>query len=205
METRTEAKVTRLKTAAASLAVVLLIAACSAGVAEHGTHTDAPEVTATSMDMPEEVDHGGMDMPEVHDEEAEEGHGDEHGEEADDDHGTMEMRTIEITAGEFAFSPSSIHVEEGETITFVVTNDGVAPHEFEVTAAGDRDGHEHSADHAGTSESKLVLDPGETGTLTVTFDGEVDEIVCLIPGHYEAGMLLEIHYGGSYQPITILP
>ncbi len=202
METRTEAKVTRLKTAVATFAIALLIAACSAGVVENGgIHMDAPEETAT-VEVVEE-DHGGMDMgEEAHDEDEAEG---AHDEEGDDDHGTMEMRTIEITAGEFAFSPASIDVEVGEMVTFVVTNDGVAPHEFEVTAAGDRDGHEHSADHAGTSESKLVLEPGETGELMVTFDGEVDEIVCLIPGHYEAGMLMEINYGGSYQPTVILP
>jgi len=36
------------------------------------------------------------------------------------------------------------------------------------------------------------LAPGETGELTVTFDDESGWVVCLIPGHYEAGMRMEV-------------
>jgi uncharacterized cupredoxin-like copper-binding protein len=182
--TRTEAKVTRLKTAAASLAIVLLIAACSAGVAENGgIHMDAPEVTATSMDMPE-----------AHDEEGEEAH----------DEGGMETSTVSVSLTEFGISPSEITVEAGDMVTFEVTNDGAAPHEFEVTGSGDAE-HEHEGAHGEESATKLVLAPGESGTLTVMFDGSQEEIACLLPGHYEAGMLMEINYGGSYQPTVILP
>jgi plastocyanin len=201
METRTEAKVTRLKTAVATFAIALLIAACSAGVAENGgIHMDAPETTIEATE-----DHGGMDMgEEAHEEEAADAH-DEEGEEAHGDEMDMETFEVAISLTEFGMSPATITVEEGDMITFVVTNDGVAPHEFEVTGAEDREGHEHEAGHGEASESKLVLGPGETGEITVMFDGSQDEIVCLIPGHYEAGMLLQINYGGSYAPTVILP
>ncbi len=199
METRTEAKVTRLKTAVATFAIALLIAACSAGVAENGgVHMDTPETTMA-------VDHGGMDMGEEAHEEEEEA-ADAHDEEGEEAHGDeMEAFEVEVSLTEFGMSPATITVEEGDMITFVVTNDGVAPHEFEVSNAEAREGHEHSEGHGEASESKLVLGPGETGEITVMFDGSQDEIVCLIPGHYEAGMFLEINYGGSYMPTVVLP
>jgi uncharacterized cupredoxin-like copper-binding protein len=112
--------------------------------------------------------------------------------EHEDDH-TGPVAVVEVSMTEFAFTPASVAVEVGEPVTFIVTNDGVVPHEFEVTSPEGREGHGHD-DHGEASTLKLVLDPGETGELTVTFDGEQDEIVCLIPGHYEAGMLLEVTY-----------
>ena len=41
---------------------------------------------------------------------------------------------------------------------------------------------------------KLALAPGETGELTVTFEDANDWVVCLIPGHYAAGMRMEVLY-----------
>jgi uncharacterized cupredoxin-like copper-binding protein len=144
------------------------------------------------MDAPEE-----MATEEVHTEAEGEG---------DHDDGGMEMETstVSVSLTEFGISPSSITVEAGDMVTFVVTNDGAAPHEFEVTGSGDAE-HEHENAHGEASETKLVLAPGESGELTVMFDGSQEEISCLLPGHYEAGMLMEINYGGSYQPTVIMP
>jgi uncharacterized cupredoxin-like copper-binding protein len=112
---------------------------------------------------------------------------DDHG----DDHGDTATEVV-VSMTEFSFSPSHIEVEIGSMVTFVVTNDGVAPHEFEVTTPEGREGHGHD-DHGEASAEKLVLDPGETAEITVMFDGTQDEIACLIPGHYEAGMVLEVN------------
>ena len=63
------------------------------------------------------------------------GHGDGH----DDNHAAMmgqpgdaakADRVINVSMTEMAFEPSSIEVMEGETITFVVSNDGEIVHEF---------------------------------------------------------------------------
>jgi uncharacterized cupredoxin-like copper-binding protein len=46
---------------------------------------------------------------------------------------------------------------------------------------------------------KLVIPPGPTMTLTVTMPDDpttYTRFVCLIPGHYEAGMVGEIVYSG---------
>lgn len=103
-------------------------------------------------------------------------------------------RTIEVTASDtLKFDPDSIEVEAGETITFVVTNEGDAQHEFVV---GDEDvqaeheemmsdGHEMADSH-----DAITLAPGETKELTYTFEesGEL-QYACHEPGHYDGGMV----------------
>jgi uncharacterized cupredoxin-like copper-binding protein len=71
----------------------------------------------------------------------------------------------------------------------------------------DSDGHhddeadhdEAEAGHDGEAQDvALVLAAGETGTLVFTFpdnDHDYTAAVCLIPGHYEAGMATDLAYG----------
>jgi len=110
--------------------------------------------------------------------------------------GTSEdPRTIEITAlDELAYEPASIEVEPGETVHFVVTNDGEADHEFvvgdiEMQEMAEQQAMEGMHGHAEAMAS-VALDPGETAETTVTFD-EPDELfyACHLPGHYEGGMV----------------
>jgi uncharacterized cupredoxin-like copper-binding protein len=97
---------------------------------------------------------------------------------------TASPRVIAVTAGPgFAFSPSSIAVARGETVTFLVTTMGPTLHEFMVGPAD-----AVAADTAGTPE---VADIGmmQTKSLTVTFDGPGPyAYACHEAGHYEAGM-----------------
>jgi uncharacterized cupredoxin-like copper-binding protein len=73
----------------------------------------------------------------------------------------------------------------------------------------DSDGHhdeetDHEAEEGQNAEeghavedAVLVLGPGETGTLVFTFPENVHDFtaaVCLIPGHYEAGMATDLGY-----------
>ena len=109
------------------------------------------------------------------------------------------IRVVAVTMSEFYFSPAVVEVEQGETVRFVVTNDGVAEHEFELSndaaiaehLEGGHDEHHEGLEDVDMAE-KLSLAPGETGELTVTFDDEYGWVVCLIPGHYEAGMRMEV-------------
>jgi len=115
------------------------------------------------------------------------------------DLGSDGIRVVAVTMSEFYFSPAVVEVEQGETVRFVVTNDGVADHEFELSndaaieehLEGGHDEHDEGLEDMDMAD-KLSLAPGETGELTVTFDGEDGWVVCLIPGHYEAGMRMEI-------------
>ena len=93
-------------------------------------------------------------------------------------------RVVAVVAGPgYAFTPSSITVAPGETVTFAITSMGGLVHEFMVGPAD-----AVAADREGTPE---VADIGmmQTKTLTVTFDGPGPyAYACHAPGHYEAGM-----------------
>ncbi len=99
--------------------------------------------------------------------------------------GTTESpRVVQVVAGPgYAFSPSAITVERGETVTFTVTTIGPLVHEFMVGPADTV-----AADKEGTPE---VADIGmmRTKSLTYTFDGSGPyAYACHADGHYEAGM-----------------
>lgn len=93
-------------------------------------------------------------------------------------------RVIRILAGPgYAFTPSTLTVARGETVTFEVTTMGPTIHEFMVGPAD-----AVAADLDGTPE---VADIGmmQTRSLTFTFDGTGPfAYACHADGHYEAGM-----------------
>ena len=101
------------------------------------------------------------------------------------------------------YDPPRFDFAAGHTVTFQVANEGDVRHEFYV---GDIASHEqHAADiRQGAHESDVhdnpaavAVEPGETGTLTYTFDEAGELLVgCHEPGHYEAGMVA---------PITVHP
>ena len=103
-------------------------------------------------------------------------------------------RTVTIRMSDtMRFTPDSVTVKRGETIRFVVKNDGKILHEM--ILGNDEGLKEHAAlmrkfpemEH---DEPYMVhVSPGKTGEMIWTFDkpGEV-VFACLIPGHYEAGM-----------------
>ncbi len=106
-------------------------------------------------------------------------------------------RQIEVSMNEYSFEPESVAVEAGETIEFLLVNNGVLPHEFRLT--NDHSIAEHlasgHADHGAESEDHhaapvIEVPAGESASLVVTFeqDLEFDTIACLLPGHYELGM-----------------
>ena len=105
-------------------------------------------------------------------------------------------RTVEVSAlDQLEFDPASLEVEAGETINFVVTNDGKAPHEFVI---GDRDYQEeheetmeHGGGHGGEDLGNVVeVAPGATEEIAWTFS-EAGEVLyaCHVEGHYEGGMV----------------
>ena len=93
-------------------------------------------------------------------------------------------RVISVFAGPgYTFTPSTITVQRGETITFEVTTVGPLVHEFMVGPAA-----AVAADEEGTPEVADIR-LMETKSLTYTFDGSGPyAFACHAPGHYEAGM-----------------
>ncbi len=215
------------------VAVLLVTAACSST-----GDADAPDPVAQDDQTTQETDH----------DEAEDADHDE-AEEADHDEATGDVdRVVEVDLSEFAFAADSFEFAPGETVEFVITNSGVAEHEFRLSnqdrvdehiagghadhddaamsdeemaamddeeadhddaegahdddeAAHDDDEAAHDDDEAahgdGAEDIVLALGAGESGTIVFTFpenDHDYTAVVCLIPGHYEAGMAIDLSY-----------
>jgi uncharacterized cupredoxin-like copper-binding protein len=102
-------------------------------------------------------------------------------------------RTVAVSAlDSFAFDPGNIPIRAGETVRFVVTNDGVLEHEFVI---GSRDyllEHAGAMTHGGMLEdtaTAIRLIPGQTKELVYVFGTATDVAWgCLVRGHYPAGM-----------------
>lgn len=114
-------------------------------------------------------------------------------------------RTIEIAAlDELAFDPAEVAVDPGETVRFVVTNEGEAVHEFVLGVEHVQMAHEEASEmgeeHGGMEVedqlAALELPPGETREVEVTFE-EAGEILygCHEPGHYAGGMVGTVTVG----------
>ena len=107
-------------------------------------------------------------------------------------------RTIRIAmTDDMRFSPSAIQVAEGETVRFIVHNKGKVLHEMVIGTRQALDEHaalmqkfptmEHDEPHM------AHVAAGKQGGLVWKFNraGEFD-FACLIPGHYQAGMVGKI-------------
>jgi uncharacterized cupredoxin-like copper-binding protein len=103
-------------------------------------------------------------------------------------------RTVEIVAGDsMRFTPDRVTIERGQTIRFVVRNDGHLRHEMVLGTAETL--REHAAlmqrfpnmEHSEPHMSHVM--PGDRGEIVWQFTraGEF-RFGCLQPGHYEAGM-----------------
>jgi uncharacterized cupredoxin-like copper-binding protein len=120
-------------------------------------------------------------------------------------------RVVEVMASDNEFSLKALQVKDGETIRFIVRNDGLDPHELLIgTAAAHAEhrrmmkamieqqkqsGHAHAMameEH----DSGVTVAPGKTATFVWTFARTPNlEFACDIPGHYEDGMHGPITFG----------
>jgi uncharacterized cupredoxin-like copper-binding protein len=138
-------------------------------------------------------------------------------------------RTIEIAMSDNYFEPENLLIRAGQTIRFVVKNDGEFLHEFNIGTAAMHAQHqeemitmmEHgmltatgvdhammNMDHMATGMSghvhddpnSVLVEPGKTAELVWTFAQATDlEFACNVPGHYDAGMMGEIEFNTERQ------
>ncbi len=107
-------------------------------------------------------------------------------------------RTIAVTATDMKFAPDDLHIHQGETIRFVVTNRGETEHEFVIGDRAFQDQHmkemERMPGMKMDEANELDLQPGQTKTLLWHFTrpGELT-YACDIPGHAHAGMVGKLH------------
>ena len=108
------------------------------------------------------------------------------------------VRTIEVRmTDQMRFTPDRIEVRQGETIRLVHFNAGKVMHEFVLGTKKELD--EHAAlmkKFPGMEHDEPYMahvGPNKTGEIVWTFNraGEFD-FACLLPGHYEAGMVGKI-------------
>ena len=108
---------------------------------------------------------------------------------------TAVTRTIEIRMSDkMRFTPDLIEVREGETIRLTHRNDGKILHEFVLGTKKELDEHAALMLRFPTMEHDepymAHVAAGNTGEIVWKFNraGEFD-FACLIPGHYQAGMV----------------
>jgi uncharacterized cupredoxin-like copper-binding protein len=104
-------------------------------------------------------------------------------------------RTIEIRMGDdMRFAPARLEVKLGETVRLVALNRGRVMHEIVIGTAQELRAHaELMRKHPSMEHDEPYMahvSPGKRGQIVWTFNraGEF-EFACLIPGHFEAGMI----------------
>lgn len=104
-------------------------------------------------------------------------------------------RSIRITmTDKMRFLPARIEVNEGDTVRFVIRNAGKMQHEMVLGTKAELDAHaEMMKKHPNMEHDEpwmAHVNAGKTATLVWRFNraGEF-RYACLLPGHYEAGMV----------------
>ncbi|PUE40058.1 plastocyanin/azurin family copper-binding protein [Limnohabitans sp. Bal53] len=104
-------------------------------------------------------------------------------------------RTIEIRmTDDMRLSPNQIQVKLGETVRLVAVNAGKVLHEIVIGTPQELKAHaEMMKKHPGMEHDEPYMahvDPGKKGDIVWTFNRAGSfEFACLIPGHFEAGMI----------------
>ena len=189
---------------AVALVTAMLAAACAAddpiGAFDESACSLEPATAAGLASTSEADDHGDeTDEADDHGDDADEA--DDHGDDAGD-HGDEPLvvdYVVDMDMLEFGYSCNLPAIEAGTVIEFRMVNVGAVEHEavFGDLAAQDEaeaqmaassgDEDAHGDDDHGTPT--LLLAPGESGTIVVTFDEPGDMIIgCHVPGHWDAGM-----------------
>ena len=138
-------------------------------------------------------------------------------------------RTIEIVMVDNYFEPEKLTLLAGETVRFIVKNEGEFLHEFNIGTAEMHANHQeemltmmehgmltatgidHDAmmmDHTGEGMSghvhddpnSVLVEPGDSQEMVWRFaEATALEFACNVPGHYDAGMMGEISFGTTKQ------
>ena len=112
-------------------------------------------------------------------------------------------RTIDVgMSDKMRFTPAELNVRQGETVRFRVRNSGQVMHEMVLGTMDDLKKHaEMMKKHPGMEHDEPYMAhvaPGKTGTMTWQFTKAGEFYYgCLIPGHFEAGMIGKVKVTGA--------
>ena len=90
-------------------------------------------------------------------------------------------KTFDVTLSDLDVQPASIEVDPGDTVVLNVVNDGAMVHDLKL----------------GGTDGSAMLDPGATERVTLGPITESSQAWCTVPGHREAGMVLDIVVQGA--------
>ncbi|WP_404362774.1 cupredoxin domain-containing protein [Marinobacter sp.] len=133
-------------------------------------------------------------------------------------------RTVTVEMYDNYYEPETIEVKPGETVRFVVSNEGKLVHEFNIGTPSMHEAHqkemmmmvEHGVINGGNinhdmmemdmgnghsmkhdDPNSVLLEPGQTQDIVWTFSDKGNiEFACNVPGHYQAGMYGDMKVGG---------
>jgi plastocyanin len=111
------------------------------------------------------------------------GCGSDDGDQASSD-GNAGGGSVELTATEFAFDPSTVRVDAAGKTTFTLVNDGKFQHALEIEGQG-------------VEEETEKIDGGKTAELTVDLKPGEYEFYCPVGNHREQGMEGTLVVGGT--------
>lgn len=107
-------------------------------------------------------------------------------------------RTVHLSMSDkMRFTPGRLAVKQGDTVKFVITNKGRMLHEMVLGTRKDLQQHadmmKRFPDMEHDEPYMAHVKPGKTEEMVWTFNqpGEFD-YACLIPGHFQAGMIGKI-------------
>jgi uncharacterized cupredoxin-like copper-binding protein len=112
--------------------------------------------------------------------------------------GESATNSVQVTETEFKITSSVTSFTPGTAYHFVITNTGKTTHEFMIMpkSEGSMNGMPMSNMDKMALASIDAIAPGETKTLDYTFPSSSanshPELVCYLPGHYEAGMKQDV-------------
>ena len=113
-------------------------------------------------------------------------------------------RTNEITMVDNRFKPSEVKVKQGETVKFVLKNNGEKKHEMMIGTPEEIDEHgkmmKKFPDMEHAHEGNLItVDPGKTGELVWHFtEAGIISFACPLPGHFKG-----MNFPGMKGTITV--
>jgi len=93
---------------------------------------------------------------------------------------TAEPAVVGVVLREFEFEPRPLKAKAG-TVRFLLINRGTVEHDFTIPAVEGHDLHE-----------KHLVQPGKTLTVELELKPGVYEAICTLPGHKDAGMLVNV-------------
>jgi uncharacterized cupredoxin-like copper-binding protein len=104
-------------------------------------------------------------------------------------------KSVNITLTDFEFSPNTFTVPAGAQISFTAVNNGAVEHSFAIMKLG----YEVKTQFTETDRPNIywlepTIGPGQTVTaaFTAPSDPGTYQILCIHPGHFEAGMVAKL-------------